>query len=52
MAKYKIKDGVGIIPEGENKIPFHAFGNCNELTSVIIPDSVTEICGAAFYNCI
>ena len=50
MAEYEIKDGVGIIPEGENKISFCAFQNCNELKSIVIPDSVTEIGDCAFYN--
>lgn len=52
MAEYEIKDGVGIIPEGENKISFCAFQNCNEMKSIVIPDSVTEIWDCAFYNCI
>ena len=52
MAEYEIKDGVGIIPEGENKISFCAFQNCNELKSIVIPDSLTEIGDCAFSNCI
>ena len=39
MAKYEIKDGVGIIPEGTTKIEDHAFDNCAELTSITIPDT-------------
>ena len=51
MAKYEIKDGVGIIPAGTKKIPSEAFENCQELTSIIIPDSVTEIGMLAFHGC-
>lgn len=42
MAKYEIKDGIAIIPEGTQKIEDRAFSWCKELTSVVIPDSVTE----------
>ena len=31
---------------------FHAFDNCNSLTLVTIPDSVTSIEYKAFFNCI
>ncbi|MBR4350077.1 MAG: leucine-rich repeat domain-containing protein [Bacteroidales bacterium] len=51
MAKYEIKDGVGIIPEGTNIIAPWAFEDCTELTSVTIPDSVTEIGNNAFQGC-
>ena len=43
MAKYEIKDGVGIIPEGTTVIEKYAFEKCAELTSIVIPDSVTEL---------
>ena len=33
------------------EIPFHAFINCEDLTTVVIPDSVTCIVDAAFYGC-
>ena len=33
MAKFEIKDGVAIIPEGTTKIEDCAFRNCPELTS-------------------
>lgn len=48
MAKYEIKDGIAIIPEGTQKIEECAFFGCNRLTSVVIPDSVTEIGKWAF----
>ena len=51
MAKYEIKDGVGIIPEGTTKIEWGAFYGCENLHSVLIPDSVTEIVNNAFYGC-
>jgi hypothetical protein len=51
MAKYEIKDGVGIIPEGTTVIEKYAFDDCTELTSVVIPDSVTEIEEGAFKGC-
>ena len=48
MAKYKIKDGVGIIPKGKTRIEDDAFSDCEGLTSITIPDSVTEIGEEAF----
>lgn len=48
MAKYEIKDGIAIIPEGTQKIENRAFAGCKELTFVTIPDSVTEIGKWAF----
>ena len=51
MAKFKIKDGVAIIPEGTTKIEREAFCDCPELTSVTIPNSVTSIGNYAFWGC-
>ena len=51
MAKYEIKDGVGIIPEGTDYIVSCAFEDCKELTSVVIPNSVTSISWNAFNGC-
>ena len=51
MAKYEIKDGVGIIPEGTTVIESAAFKLCDELTSVVIPNTVTKIKYDAFYKC-
>ena len=51
MAKYEIKDGVGIIPEGTTKLDSYAFQDRKDLTSVTIPESVTEIGLCAFEGC-
>ena len=51
MAKFKIKDGVAIIPEGTTEIEHCAFQNCSSLKSVTIPNSVTEIGESAFEGC-
>ena len=51
MAKFEIKDGVAIIPEGTTEIGYAAFKNCTSLKSVTIPESVTEIGGCAFEDC-
>lgn len=51
MAKYEIKDGVGIIPDGETTIANGAFSYCEELTKVVIPSSVTTIGREAFKGC-
>ena len=46
------KNGIVIIPKGVRKIGAWAFSKCYNLTSVTIPDSVTEIGDYAFYFCI
>lgn len=51
MAEFEIKNGVGIIPEGTEKIGTYAFQDCKDLTSVTIPESVTEILWNAFDGC-
>ena len=51
MAKFKIKDGVAIIPEKTTEIEREAFCDCPELTSVTIPNSVTSIGNYAFWGC-
>ena len=51
MAKYKIINGEGIIPNGTTKIENFAFERCNELTSITIPESVTKIGEYAFFVC-
>ena len=43
MAKYEIKDGVGIIPEGTTEIDCQAFLYCEELTRIEIPNTVKII---------
>lgn len=39
------------VKQGTTKIAVNAFGNCDKLSVVIIPDTVTEIEKLAFYNC-
>ena len=51
MAKYEIKNGVGIIPEGTTCIQDYAFQGCKELKSVVIPKSVKTIGFRAFEGC-
>ena len=51
MAKFEIKDGVAIIPEGTTEIGGWAFEGCTLLKSITIPESVTEIKGNAFSGC-
>ena len=51
MTKYEIIDGVGIIPQGVTKIEYEAFKYCEDLKTIIIPDSVTTIGSGAFWVC-
>lgn len=56
MAKYKIKDGVSIIPEGTVEIENSAFSGLEwpdnkDLTNVVIPNSVRRIGNCAFFDC-
>ena len=51
MAKYKIINGEGIIPNGTTEFEDHTFGSCSELTSINIPESVTKIGEYAFNWC-
>ena len=56
MAKYKIEDGVSIIPEGTVKIEDSAFSGLEwpdneELTMVVIPKTVKEIGKCSFFDC-
>ena len=43
--------GEFVIEEGTEIIGEHSFGGCYDITSVIIPDSVTNIMETAFYAC-
>ena len=51
MAKYEVKDDVGIIPEWATEIEDEAFKYCKELKSISIPPTVTEIGDCAFSGC-
>ena len=51
MAKYEVKDGVGIIPEWATEIEDEAFKDCEELKSVVIPQWVRKIGKVAFIWC-
>ena len=51
MAKYEIKDGVGIIPAGVKEIENEAFKGCTELTSITFPKGVKKIGEEAFAGC-
>lgn len=51
MAKYEIKDGIGIIPKGTTEIEEDAFKDCEELKAIVIPDSVDSIGKSAFSGC-
>ena len=51
MAKFEIKDGVAIIPEGTTEIGEWFFARDLSLKSVTIPESVTRIGPNAFHQC-
>ena len=51
MAKYKIINGEGIIPNGTTEIADNAFSWNYELKSITIPNSVTKIGNWAFEGC-
>ena len=51
MAKYEVKDGVGIIPEWATEIEVKAFEDCKELTSLEFPLWIKKIGDYAFSNC-
>lgn len=51
MAKFEIKDGIAIIPEGTTCIEREAFLGCTSLERVTIPESVTMIGSMAFLKC-
>ena len=44
-------DGNGVLVVSSSIIPEKAFYGCSSLTSITIPDSVTEIGSSAFYRC-
>ena len=48
MAKFEIKDGVAIIPEGATEIWSADLAGCTLLKSVTLPESVTKIKEYAF----
>ena len=50
MAKYEIKYGVAIIPEGATEIRDGAFSDCSSLTSVRVSKN-TKIADEAFKDC-
>ena len=52
MAKYKIINGEGIIPNGTTEIEYNAFKMSSKLKSITIPESVTKIGDNAFSYCI
>lgn len=52
LIAYQGAGGEVVIPEGISAIGYSAFQNCSAMTSIQIPDAVTEIRPYAFKNCI
>ena len=51
MAKYEIKDGVGIVPEGTTVVDTDVFRYRTDLKSVVLPDTVRRIAANVFLGC-
>lgn len=47
--QYRLKEIA--IPEGVKRIEESAFGNCTEITTLLIPNTVTNIVSGAFIDC-
>ncbi len=50
-SQYEIKNGIAVIPDGEKIIESSLFFFCTDLTSIVIPSSVTKIGKCAFEGC-
>lgn len=48
----KLRSNEDIIPSGTEFIGFETFRDCRMLRKITIPNSVTDMRGGAFYNCI
>jgi hypothetical protein len=48
LRKYIGEGGDVVIPDGVTDIGYEAFNNCRTITSITMPDSVTEIWKYAF----
>lgn len=51
LKEYKGSGGRVVIPNGVKKIGWHAFEDCESVTSVVIPEGVTAIGWSAFEGC-
>ena len=51
LKKIKVKNGVGIIPEGTIELMYHTFEDASKLVSVVIPNTVRCIGFGAFEGC-
>lgn len=47
----KIKDGIFVVPEQVREVAPLAFAKQKELLEVVLPDSLEELGGGAFYDC-